>query len=110
MTNLIDLRDTKAHMLSALNKAQEKRQERLAMVDTFDAWGYKTKVPEWHLYELGTMLLEVNRFRTANKLSPIDIVQLQRVESMACGHSDYSSKFALYCAELAIKNVKEIKP
>lgn len=33
---------------------------------------------------------------------PLTSAQIERVEQWACGHSDYSSKFALYCAELVL--------
>jgi hypothetical protein len=31
-----------------------------------------------------------------------------RVESRASGHSDYSHKFSLYCADLVFKDVQEL--
>lgn len=35
---------------------------------------------------------------------PIPISSIMRVESMASGHVDYTTKFALYCAELVIED------
>ena len=53
--------------------------------------------PEWIVREREFMHQQVN---------------IERVESMACGHSDYTRKFAIYCAELVllVDDVRSIKP
>lgn len=61
----------------------------------------RSKREDWILFERQTMLDGVNAARSEIRLDPITIGEIERVERLACGHSDYSSKFALYCAELA---------
>jgi len=51
----------------------------------------------------------VNKERLDQGLALVTIESVERVETMAEGHSDYSSKFALYCAELAL-GLRDIKP
>lgn len=107
MTRLIDLKE---QMLKVLSAAQKERKARPEYVDFVNAWGHKVKEPEWAIHELNVMFAEVNRRRAENGLAPISLVDVQKVESMACGHSDYSSKFALYCAELTFKPQEQIQP
>ncbi|MEV7770512.1 hypothetical protein [Kitasatospora sp. NPDC086791] len=54
----------------------------------------------WVIYERKTMHQAVNAARAERGLTLVPIGAVERVESMASGHYDYSSKFALYCAEL----------
>lgn len=54
------------------------------------------------------MHAETNRLRGLHGLEPISLEAIERVETMAVGHSDYASKFALYCAELAV-GVREVR-
>jgi hypothetical protein len=56
----------------------------------------------WILRELTAMLNAVNTERVRRRLSVITMEELQRRERLAQGHSDYSQKVALYCAELAL--------
>lgn len=35
-------------------------------------------------------------------MPPVGVAEIERVERGTVGHSDYSLKFALYCAELAL--------
>lgn len=70
-------------------------------------WG-KDEVPEWLKLELETLLKEINSQREAAELAPITMRDLRRVETMACGHSDYSHKLSIYCAELCLGD--DIRP
>lgn len=99
----------KQKMLAALSEAQKLRQTRSSFVSIETPWGYKDTVPEWNLFEMTAMRDIVNREREKNKLPLITLLDIRRVESMACGHSDYSSKFALYCAELTQLKPDQIK-
>jgi len=47
------------------------------------------------------MLAEVNYFREVRGLALVAMADLERVERQAVGHSDYTTKFALYASELA---------
>lgn len=53
---------------------------------------------EWVIFERETMFNFTNEERLKNNLPP--------VEGWAAGHSDYTFKFALYCAELSIGKSK----
>lgn len=82
---LIDVRDS---ILAVLTAQQSKR-------NSYDLEG-------WIAAERQVMLDATNAWRA--KLGAPTVVEsdIRRVEQWACGHSDYSSKFALYCAELAL--------
>jgi hypothetical protein len=54
----------------------------------------------WIDHERVMMLKAVNLLRAGS--DPVTLAQIEHVETMACGHSDYARKFALYCAELAV--------
>lgn len=56
----------------------------------------------WVIHERELMHQETNRYRAGRGLPPVDLAEVARVERQAEGHSDYASKFALYCAELAV--------
>lgn len=51
---------------------------------------------EWVTYERTEM------YKAVNAIRPMPLEQIEKAEMCACGHADYTSKFALYCAELAI--------
>lgn len=53
---------------------------------------------DWISMERTAMLDAVNRLRVGKR--PVDLATITGVERLALGHVDYSSKFALYCAEL----------
>lgn len=52
--------------------------------------------------EQHAMLEAVNRERHAAGINGVTIEDIVRIERLALGHSDYASKFALHCAELAM--------
>lgn len=55
---------------------------------------------EWVMFERQTMFDAVNNGRGILGMSPVSMAQVCKAESNACGHSDYTHKFALYCAEV----------
>lgn len=55
----------------------------------------------WIAAERDTMLRATNQWRMRLGSPTVTIDAIGRVEAMALGHCDYSSKFALYCAEMA---------
>jgi hypothetical protein len=57
---------------------------------------------DWVAYEQNVMLDLVNEERVKRGLSLVTLADVQRVEQFAVGHCDYSHKFSLYCAELAL--------
>lgn len=75
---------TRDILLNKLGEAQRQRGKRL----------------DWIEHERATMLDVVNCERTCMRKLPILLEDIERVEKRALGHSDYSYKFALYCAEL----------
>lgn len=84
-----------AAFLKVLIKAQKRREELGPLY--------------WVIYERQAMQACVNTERRSTGLPLVTLEDVERVESMAEGHSDYSSKFALYCAELAL-GFKDIRP
>lgn len=58
------------------------------------------KRADWIEHERSTMFDSVNCERTIMSKRALPITEIERVEKLALGHSDYSLKFALYCAEL----------
>lgn len=64
---------------------------------------------DWIDAERFVMQREVNEWRLQFGLRLVDVAAIKRAERMASGHSDYSSKFALYCAEIAM-GVKDPQP
>lgn len=93
-----DLSLLAARFLDVLTEAQKERPQRDGLVERAD--GYPEL--EWAAYERGVMQAEVNRVRAEGGREPIPLALVERVEGQAAGHSDYSFKFALYCAELAV--------
>jgi hypothetical protein len=90
-------RDLAASLRAVLGAAQEERDARpdLVAVDG-------EMLCEWAVYERSVMLREVNWVRTDAGLPEVPLEAIVRVEQSACGHSDYTQKFAFYCAELAL--------
>lgn len=43
-----------------------------------------------------------NEERRSRGPSPVTMAEIERVERLAVGRCDYSEKFALYCAEIAL--------
>jgi hypothetical protein len=86
-------------MLQVLERAQKQRPKRQATVQV-DGRGELG----WVTFERHQMYDAVLRARAQFGKAPIPLSHIKRVEDMACGHVDYSSKFALYCAELALRD------
>jgi phosphopantetheine adenylyltransferase len=80
--------------LAVLTAAQQERMDRQDIVDG---------ELEWVRFERETMHRAVNEARGEAGKQPLPIDAVERVESSATGHSDYNSKFALYCAELVLE-------
>lgn len=76
--------------------AASRRAERPELVAD-DAGGTECA---WVGYERTQMLTEVNRQRADRGQLPATEAAVTRVEREACGHADYASKYALYCAEI----------
>jgi hypothetical protein len=81
---------------ATLAAAQAERHRRPDLIDGPDG-----PECEWTAYERGRMHEMVNAIRADRGLRPVPVEAIVRVERQAVGHSDYSRKFALYCAELA---------
>lgn len=62
-----------------------------------------TRTPAWVLAELQAMCDAVNVIRLERGRPLVTVQEVERVETGALGHTDYASKFALYCAELALE-------
>lgn len=84
------LRELAAEMLVALESEQTRRKGKT--------------VDEWNRSEISRMAFEVNAWRHALRRTLFRRSEIERVELLAVGHVDYSSKFALYCAELILQD------
>jgi hypothetical protein len=90
------LRGLAADFRTILAAAQEKRADRPDLV-TVDG----ESMCAWAFYERQVMHEAVSRVRAETGLTPLPIEAVTRAENLAAGHSDYSQKYAFYCAELA---------
>ena len=99
----IGLRDL---LLAELSAAQKERDKRSELVPVEGDW------PEagWIRFERDTMLSSVNRERASRGKALVTAGDILKVERIACGHSDYSSKFALYCAEIIMGTSPNVRP
>lgn len=98
MLVVVDRWRLRDHLLGVLSKAQKERPKLQAEVQVSpNRWEFA-----WVTYERLQMLSAVNIERAKRGLSLLTAEDIQRVEQMALGHSDYSLKFALYCMELAL--------
>lgn len=59
----------------------------------------------WVLYERHGMLAEVNRIREELGHVRTTLGPIWKAERLCCGHVDYAEKWALYCAEIAMKEL-----
>jgi len=84
-------------LYATLTTAMKERDHRS---DVMDFMGRREL--EWVVYERQMMLGMVNHLREERGLDDVTIEEIESVESMATGHSDYAKKFALYCADLAV--------
>jgi hypothetical protein len=79
--------------LETLSTAQKERGKRAAQP-------VPRGEPGWMIFERETMHAAVNDERRARGLAPVTLRDVEVVERCASGHCDYSTKFALYCAEI----------
>lgn len=79
-------------MHATLIAAQAERPNRQAMLGD---------EPEWVRYERDVMWQAVNAARSERGEPAVLLADILRIENSACGHSDYTAKYALGCAELA---------
>jgi len=86
--------DLAPQMLRVLSKAQELRPQKLDWIGD---------ELEWIIYEREVMLSAINAVRLQCNQPAVTVEQVKRIENCAKGHSDYSHKYALYAAELALR-------
>jgi hypothetical protein len=60
----------------------------------------KRSIDEWPRLEREAMWKMVNEERANRSKEALPVEDVQRVEQMALGHTDYGTKYALYCTEL----------
>lgn len=90
---------------ATLATAQEERAQRPDLVNGPDG-----PECEWTAYERTRMHDTVNAIRAERGLPALPVDDIVRVERLAVGHSDYSLKFAFYCAELAEPGAGLVRP
>lgn len=92
----LDLHGAHERLLAAFRDEAGHRQSRPGIDAT-------SGEPNWVLAERQRMLTEVNRIRRSAGADPVTLRDIEDAERPAVGHSDYASKFAFYCAELALR-------
>ena len=92
----LDYRALTDHFEEVLIEASAERQSRPDMVEDEG-----TREPGWVVHERAVMRQEVDSVRAARAMPPISDAAMQRAEALALGHSDYTRKFALGCADLS---------
>ena len=91
---LNDLKGLQLGMLSAIKRVHDQRTLEQAAELTPRSWS---------MLECGVLIVEINRRRECLRKVFVKIEDVERVQRMAHGHSDYATKFALYCAELVLQ-------
>lgn len=94
---MLDRRQLIDHFRKLLAEEQAKRPSR----EKYVRWGDED-VPEWLKAELEMLRMEVNLQRRERGLRLVQMRDIRRLDTMASGHSDYSVKLAIYCAELSV--------
>jgi uncharacterized protein YkwD len=90
-------REVRERFLQVLEEAQRHRGEMPELVQFAGE-----RAPAWHIFELKKMLEAVNKERQKLNLPEVTMDAVVKVNQYATGHSDYTRKFALYCAELGV--------
>ena len=94
-----DLQTLQKRIMTALQNEQGNREKNREWV--YD--DIEGDSPRWVINERHAVLNEVNAIRKAAGKLPIAVETLNvKAERQACGHVDYTRKFALYAAELAM--------
>jgi hypothetical protein len=78
------------------------RDERQEIIQSGAASGLEMG---WVLFERHGMLEEVNRIREERGLMRTTLGPVWQAERLCVGHVDYAEKWALYCAEIAMKEM-----
>lgn len=92
--------DLLSQMRGVFDKATKERKKRQEMVEDPLDPGWKTF--GWILFEREQMHKAVNAERARRGLMAADVKFIARADRLASGHSDYFSKYPLYCAEIAL--------
>ncbi len=102
----VPLRERLALTDQMLNTFREAAKERNARSNWIPGPGEPTAQElAWNNFERGIMVDAVNFERSARNLPPVSVRNFMIVERLAVGHSDYATKLALYCAELAVGEI-----
>ncbi len=99
----LKLREIHAEFRTVLAAAQTERDARPGFTPvTLNLRGYGPEQPAWLAFEVDMMHKAVNRIRASEGQPEVPAEPVWRAQTSAEGHVDYSFKFALYCAELAV--------
>lgn len=94
MSTYIDWRPAYDDLRDVLVAEQEKRNQRRGFI------GHE---PEWVQVERLAMLDRVNLLRSRRGYGPVSLDDVTAKENQACGHSDYTTKYAIGCADLVVE-------
>lgn len=95
-TGRLSFVDLVHHLQGVLVDAQSHRSERGEWVEGPSG---RSEV-DWVRFERTVLLDEVNRLRSAAGRELVTVEQILRKESLALGHHDYPTKFAIGAADL----------
>src|SRR5205085_8800919 len=93
MSDYLAWRRALDHLRARLVAAQALRGRRNEIVDG---------EVQWATYEREVMCHEVNKLRARRGLAPVSIDDVRAKEDLACGHVDYTVKYAIGCADLVV--------
>ncbi len=88
------------YLVSVLVEAQKRRRESAMQALVSTGEGSELR---WVLHERVQMLKHVNKAREGIGRAPVTEDAVRAAERQAEGHSDYTRKWALYCADLILE-------
>ena len=101
MSSLKEKLHLQSYFLKILRELATKRHERIDFVH--DHTGKQES--SWIVYERESLWSRVNIERSNRGIQHITLKDFIRKENQAVGHSDYSNKLALYCAEFSLGEI-----
>lgn len=84
--------------LAVLRREASRRHLRTELVELMPG----LHEPAWVRAERRAMWIVVDELRRARGLPSVSLDDVWRAETLACGHIDYLTKYAMHCADLVL--------